>query len=153
MRDLSTGKKRYAHPALTGLLPQPWLPLKRGETLVNSHNSNRTGRKFDQAVVLSLRKRYSVVRRGGRTSTTGISVPSRGVQIQDSVRCSLISLGENAQRHDQQALAGVDGWPIKSRAAESHHQSPVELRLRFRRYSTTGRRTLARGWGQRFRRR
>ncbi|KAF8496414.1 hypothetical protein F5888DRAFT_1794643 [Russula emetica] len=68
---LNTGKKRYGHPALTGLLPQPWLPLKRGETLVNSQNTDRTGRKSGQAVVLSLRKRYSVVRRGGRTPTTG----------------------------------------------------------------------------------
>jgi calcium permeable stress-gated cation channel len=80
----STGKKRYGHPALTGLLPQPWLPLKKGETLVNTHNTNRPGRKSDQAVVLSLRKRYSVVRRGGRTSTTGASAPSIGIPVQDN---------------------------------------------------------------------
>jgi calcium permeable stress-gated cation channel len=73
---------------LTGLLPQPWLPLKKGETLVNSHNMNRTGRKSDQAVVLSLRKRYSVVRRGGRTSRTGNAAPQRGVPIQDGARDS-----------------------------------------------------------------
>jgi calcium permeable stress-gated cation channel len=53
---------------LTGLLPQPWLPLKKGETLVNTYNTNRPGWKADQAVVLSLRKRYSVVRRGGGVS-------------------------------------------------------------------------------------
>lgn len=67
---------------MTGLLPQPWLPLKRGETLVNSQNTDRTGQKSDQAVVLSLRKRYSVVRRGGRSSTTAAT--SR-VPIQDRV--------------------------------------------------------------------
>jgi len=83
---LNTGKKRYGHPALTGLLPQPWLPLKKGETLVNSHSTTRAGRKSDQAVVLSLRKRYSVVRGGGRTSTTGSSALLRGVPIQDSVQ-------------------------------------------------------------------
>lgn len=68
---------------MTGLLPQPWLPLKRGETLVNSQNTDRPGQKSGQAVVLSLRKRYSVVRRGGRTSTTGTT--SRGVPIQDRI--------------------------------------------------------------------
>jgi hypothetical protein len=77
---------------LTGLLPPPWLPLKRGETLVNSHNTTRAGRKSDQAVVLSLRKRYSVVRKGGRSSTAGIHPPSRGVPIQD--RSSIASSGE-----------------------------------------------------------
>ncbi|KAF8483359.1 DUF221-domain-containing protein [Russula ochroleuca] len=90
---LNTGKKRYGHPALTGLLPQPWLPLKRGETLVNSQNTDRTARNSGQAVVLSLRKRYSVVRRGGRSSTTGTS-RARGVPIQDSVRDSIASSGE-----------------------------------------------------------
>jgi hypothetical protein len=78
---------------LTGLLPQPWLPLKRGETLVNSQNTDRTARNSGQAVVLSLRKRYSVVRRGGRSSTTGTS-RARGVPIQDSVRDSIASSGE-----------------------------------------------------------
>jgi hypothetical protein len=91
-KSFSTGKKRYGHPALTGLLPQPWLPLKKGETLVNSENTERTGRKSGQAVVLSLRKRYSVIRRGGRPSTTRST--SRGVPIQDSVRDSIASSGE-----------------------------------------------------------
>lgn len=79
---------------MTGLLPQPWLPLKRGETLVNSQNTDRTGRRSGQAVVLSLRKRYSVVRRGGRTSTTRNSTTSRGAPVQDNVRGSTSSSGE-----------------------------------------------------------
>ncbi|TFY73230.1 hypothetical protein EWM64_g10782, partial [Hericium alpestre] len=33
---LNTGKRRYGHPVLTGVLPQPWLPLKKGQTLVNA---------------------------------------------------------------------------------------------------------------------
>lgn len=51
------------------MLPEPWLPLKKGQTLVNSdRNGNRPHRDpGDQAVVLTLRKRYSVARtRGGR---------------------------------------------------------------------------------------
>ena len=60
----STGKRRYGHPALTGVLPQPWLPIKKGQSLANSvdqDGSSRGGR--DQAVVLTLRKRYSATRR------------------------------------------------------------------------------------------
>lgn len=61
----STGKRRYGHPALTGVLPQPWLPIKKGQSLANriEHEGGMRGR--DQAVVLTLRRRYSrsVVRR------------------------------------------------------------------------------------------
>ncbi|KAJ7856674.1 hypothetical protein B0H14DRAFT_3085289 [Mycena olivaceomarginata] len=64
----STGKRRYMHPALNGVLPQPWLPLKKGQTLSNNDHrgSPRNGAPKDsngQAVVLTLRKRPSVRRR------------------------------------------------------------------------------------------
>ncbi|KAA1477844.1 DUF221-domain-containing protein [Dentipellis sp. KUC8613] len=68
---LNTGKRRYGHPALTGVLPQPWLPLKKGQTLVNSRTTSKPGAKSDQAVVLTLRKRYSIVRRGARQLAAG----------------------------------------------------------------------------------
>ncbi|KAF5354076.1 hypothetical protein D9756_007257 [Leucocoprinus leucothites] len=35
---LNTGKRRYGHPALNGVLPEPWLPLKKGQTLINHNN-------------------------------------------------------------------------------------------------------------------
>lgn len=60
-RDHSTGKRRYGHPALTGVLPQPWLPIKKGQSLAN--RNEREGGPRDQAVVLTLRKRYSIARR------------------------------------------------------------------------------------------
>ncbi|KAJ7768747.1 hypothetical protein B0H14DRAFT_3116710 [Mycena olivaceomarginata] len=65
---LNTGKRRYMHPALNGVLPQPWLPLKKGQTLSNNDHrgSPRNGAPKDsngQAVVLTLRKRPSVRRR------------------------------------------------------------------------------------------
>lgn len=88
----STGKKRYGHPALTGLLPQPWLPLKKGETLVNTHDAGRTRQKIGQAVVLSLRKRYSVHRMGDSTLPTESA--SRTVVNQDNVRTVTSGAGE-----------------------------------------------------------
>ncbi len=55
----STGKRRYGHPALTGVLPFPWLPIKKGQSL-NRHRD--TGDDGSPGVVLTLRKKYSVRR-------------------------------------------------------------------------------------------
>jgi calcium permeable stress-gated cation channel len=76
---------------LNGVLPEPWLPLKKGQTLTNG-NHRPPKDSGDQAVVLTLRKRYSVgQRRSGRrqsqdsrrdvgsTSTTGIVPDSSNV--------------------------------------------------------------------------
>lgn len=101
---------------MTGLLPQPWLPLKKGETLVNSQNTDRTGRKSGQAVVLSLRKRYSVVRRGGRTSTT---TTSRGAPIQDSIRGSITGSGELGG--DVTSNPWQESTADSSNGSQSHH--------------------------------
>ncbi|KAJ7715712.1 hypothetical protein DFH07DRAFT_361132 [Mycena maculata] len=63
---LNTGKRRYGHPALNGVLPQPWLPLKKGQTLSNNDHRGSPRMSKDsnsQAVVLTLRKRPSVRRR------------------------------------------------------------------------------------------
>ncbi|KAI3616372.1 membrane protein [Moniliophthora roreri] len=76
---LNTGKRRYGHPALTGVLPEPWLPLKKGQTLSNSTSNDRergggfsrsNGKDPNQAVVLTLRKRPSVHRASRRSLST-----------------------------------------------------------------------------------
>ncbi|EEB88492.1 hypothetical protein MPER_13641, partial [Moniliophthora perniciosa FA553] len=62
---LNTGKRRYGHPALTGVLHEPWLPLKKGQTINNSTSNDRerggglSRSNPNQAVVLTLRKRPS----------------------------------------------------------------------------------------------
>jgi calcium permeable stress-gated cation channel len=89
---LNTGKKRYGHPALNGVLPEPWLPIKKGQSLVNNARSNTYNGggsagapKREEAVLLTLRKRPSLVnkdsnaRRSRVTSTfsrRGIPPPS-----------------------------------------------------------------------------
>lgn len=56
--DGSTGKRRYGHPALTGVLPHPWLPIKPGEALANfAHGGDVRAR--NNAVVLTLRRKKS----------------------------------------------------------------------------------------------
>lgn len=64
---LNTGKRRYGHPALTGVLPSPWLPLKKGQTLAN-YVDRDSAKAADggNAVVLTLRRRYSQVRKRGQ---------------------------------------------------------------------------------------
>jgi hypothetical protein len=85
---LNTGKRRYGHPALTGILPQPWLPIKKGQSLANyvdrdgadsgSDGLELQGRKKNPTVVLTLRKRFSKVQKGmsrivgHRNSSTGL---------------------------------------------------------------------------------
>jgi len=67
---LNTGKRRYGHPALNGPLPQPWLPLKKGQTLANfvdrdhgeGNGSSPASNSHAQAVVLTLRRRYNAMR-------------------------------------------------------------------------------------------
>ncbi|KAH7090850.1 DUF221-domain-containing protein [Auriculariales sp. MPI-PUGE-AT-0066] len=91
---LNTGKRRYGHPAMTGVLPQPWLPIKKGQSLAN--NAPVTpGRKVgwrerlagrgappgaangseggagEDAVVLTLRRRRSGVRPDIRKTSLG----------------------------------------------------------------------------------
>ncbi|KAF8326836.1 uncharacterized protein EI90DRAFT_3281600 [Cantharellus anzutake] len=73
---LNTGKRRYGHPALDGLLPQPWLPLKKGQTLANfidrddgeaaNGASGKNSDNHTQAVVLTLRRRYNTIRKDVR---------------------------------------------------------------------------------------
>ncbi|EGN97135.1 hypothetical protein SERLA73DRAFT_169572 [Serpula lacrymans var. lacrymans S7.3] len=67
---LNTGKRRYGHPALTGVLPEPWLPLKKGQTLVNALRVGgvRAPQDPTQGIVLTLRKRYSLLRGKARSS-------------------------------------------------------------------------------------
>ncbi len=60
---VSTGKRRYGHPALNGVLPQPWLPLKQGQSIRNGvHSGLGPTPDTTPAVVLTLRKRHSIMR-------------------------------------------------------------------------------------------
>ncbi|KAL5504873.1 hypothetical protein ACEPAH_7536 [Sanghuangporus vaninii] len=75
---LNTGRRRYGHPALNGVLPQPWLPLKKGQTLVNRGRAISNAPDNNEAVVLTLRKRYSTIRKGNRRRTVSqVTVPEQ----------------------------------------------------------------------------
>jgi calcium permeable stress-gated cation channel len=131
----STGKKRYGHPALTGSLPQPWLPLKQGQTLVNSQAVNGRGRDHrDHAVVLTLRKRVSMGRRGaGPLAAGGRSI------IRDSVMprrasTALTPVAQNTDEAGEEVHPG-NPWHDENGAAPSMRRSltaPAPTRLTHR---------------------
>lgn len=51
---LNTGRRRYGHPALSGQLPLPWLPL-------SAHPSPKS-----PGVVINIRRRWSIVKGGAK---------------------------------------------------------------------------------------
>ncbi|KAJ1305006.1 hypothetical protein OPQ81_000049 [Rhizoctonia solani] len=83
---LNTGRRRYGHPALTGVLPTPWLPLKKGQTLANyieAQSSEDGPADKNDAVVLTLRKRRTgrqrrEPRRSSHTHASGASSTLNG---------------------------------------------------------------------------
>lgn len=120
----STGKRRYGHPALTGVLPHPWLPLKKGETLINSRTgatSNGNGTKSDQAVVLTLRKRQSIVRK--RVQSIAAGGPNRQSSAPTQLQTGdLLGLADGGQQ--QQTSAGDGSSGSAGVAVDVPHEDP-----------------------------
>lgn len=124
---LNTGKRRYGHPALLGVLPEPWLPLKKGQTLVSGIGNGATRLQksdSDQAVVLTLRKRYSMVRRNVRQVATGM-IPGRGRTYPDDQQNELVGAPDPASRNPWQ-----DARPGPSRRSQTLPQ-PLQHRLSY----------------------
>ncbi|KAF7977536.1 hypothetical protein HWV62_3310 [Athelia sp. TMB] len=117
---LNTGKRRYGHPALLGVLPEPWLPLKKGQTLVsgNGHDRPAAAHRQDsnQAVVLTLRTRYS---RGPRQI-----IPDTPEVYSDNTHQD----GDGA--HELRSGARANGRPGPVRRAQTTPQ-PLHHRLSF----------------------
>lgn len=93
---LNTGRRRYAHPALSGLLPQPWLPAKAKPRAFGDGAAERRG------VVLSLRRKMSRGRSGSGSRS----------QSQDGT-------GEGGSR----SLGIPDGWTSGNGLSESPRSS------------------------------
>jgi len=92
---LNTGKRRYGHPALNGVLPQPWLPLKKGQSIVNHGRTNGTKPDMEQAVVLTLRKRKNMTH-GNRPST----YPNMGSPLRNGAASRGRGIPDEAQEND-----------------------------------------------------
>lgn len=128
---LSTGKRRYGHPALNGVLPQPWLPLKKGQTLVNGINGVRPVKSSsNQAVVLNLRNRSSYFKRGGKgragtNSNSLVSSPLVATRPVDLVAVGTEGLNpwEDARSRSLIAPAG-SGSPIPRPNQDRRINSP-----------------------------
>ncbi|KAJ7621119.1 hypothetical protein FB45DRAFT_838884 [Roridomyces roridus] len=105
---LNTGKRRYGHPALNGVLPQPWLPLKKGQTLLN--NDHRASPRIAkdpnmQAVVLTLRKRPSVRRRTQSEYIVNDTAPSASSSVVPSESAEASTSGNPWQEAGRRSSA------------------------------------------------
>lgn len=76
------------------MLPQPWLPLKKGQTLVNRESAPHNGER-NEAVVLTLRKRFSTIRKGSRRK---------------SVQFPMVNESEAEQPYTDQDPAALNPW-------------------------------------------
>ncbi|TIB61736.1 hypothetical protein E3P78_02670 [Wallemia ichthyophaga] len=63
---LNTGRRRYGHPALTGILPEMWLPQQQTVSTQRNSARNSTYGGVNDGRVLTLRKRWSTVKRDAR---------------------------------------------------------------------------------------
>ncbi|KZT54255.1 DUF221-domain-containing protein [Calocera cornea HHB12733] len=125
---LNTGKRRYGHPALTGVLPSPWLPIKKGQSLANhvdgSVGLSQTGDPSNDAVVLTLRRKYSVVRGDARRSWAGVQDAEAPT---DAIATTEPSSGEESSNPWRDARPG----PSQPVPSTSHPAGPPQRRLDF----------------------
>ncbi|KAI0720255.1 hypothetical protein C8T65DRAFT_633946 [Cerioporus squamosus] len=131
---LNTGKRRYGHPALTGVLPFPWLPIKKGQSL-NRHRD--TGDDGSPAVVLTLRKKYSVVRDRPQRQASDDSAASGPSNNGADGNGTSAPTGDRTEPSDR-SLIERNPWDEDQPAARprprthrSGHSSQIQRRLSF----------------------
>ena len=100
---LNTGRRRYAHPALTGSLPYPWLPVKATPKQFGDGAAQRRG------VVLSLRRKVArKLRRTQGSDTDGEGSGSNSREIPEGW-----STGRNLSRSRSRSKSD-GGGPSRS---------------------------------------
>lgn len=119
----STGKRRYGHPALTGVLPSPWLPLKKGQTLANFVDRDSARENDGNTVVLTLRRRYSAVRKRGQATYTNMvgRRPTPGEQSEGQQLGTDTNGTVNGQAGNGQD-AGGDGSSLQPPTRQMSHR-------------------------------
>lgn len=83
---LNQGRRRYGHPALSGQLPEPWLPV-----LSETSQHAEVPEAVKEALVMDLRRRWSKVKRAARKGVSvvpGINIPDRPEPSSSSSRRS-----------------------------------------------------------------
>lgn len=79
---LNTGSRLYNHPALSGQLPEPWLPILAEPTgLADVPQVVSDAVRGGGAVIVDLRRRWSIAKRAvrkGANAVPGINLPRSG---------------------------------------------------------------------------
>ncbi|KAM0746908.1 DUF221-domain-containing protein [Meredithblackwellia eburnea MCA 4105] len=81
---LNQGRRRYGHPALSGSLPEPWLPASAVPS-----DTGEVPEVVKDALVMNLRRRWSVVKRAARNGANavpGINIPDSRPRASSSTR-------------------------------------------------------------------
>ncbi|KAK4703754.1 calcium permeable stress-gated cation channel, partial [Phenoliferia sp. Uapishka_3] len=99
---LNQGRKRYGHPALSGSLPEPWLPV-----LEDPAQNAEVPDVVKAALVMDLRRRWSTVKRAAR----------KGVNVVPGI---------NIRERSEGSSSGVDLEDPAHRAWRGGEPSPIE---------------------------
>jgi len=118
---LNTGKRRYGHPALNGVLPFPWLPRnpEHHSAIDGPSNPNRSAAQgSNTAVVVTLRKRRSNVREGLRWKVNSATNQREAHAGQTD------NLQNHVERADDEGLINPWNDPVAGRtsAVTSHRR-------------------------------
>lgn len=109
---LNTGRRKYAHPALSGRLPTPWLPTRASHPQV--------GNKGPKSVVLSLRRKA-----GKKMSRSNRAQSGDGSQNQDDWETqeppSRVTSGNNLSAPSQ---SGSNPWNERSPSPDDRRFQP-----------------------------
>ena len=132
---LNTGRRRYAHPALTGLLPQPWLPAKAKPRAFGDGAAERRG------VVLSLRRKRGKSFQRSQShdgSANGVSdslgIPdgwTTGTRIGESGRRSSGGDGKTGQMAGSTLSTSSNPWDDRPIQAPSSGAKGVKKQISF----------------------
>jgi hypothetical protein len=127
---------RYAHPALAGLLPTPWLPQKASDTLLSQATSSSTpdasllpitnspanGQQGDLSVVLSLRRRAAKVRKA-------ITPTGKGKKAADEVVATYGSWGGEGEEWERNPWRNDSVDKDRKKATRRLSFDPASVRL------------------------
>ena len=135
---LNTGRRRYGHPALSGQLPHPWLPMQRP-----TKSDTATGISTTEGVVIDLRRRWSVIKKSAKSLSPANRSRAGTPGLDDSTRAWRDGAASDADHGDAAPDLGVI-------ALSDDEEEDDEAAVRYKTYFTkrSERSRLPGAWAQ-----
>jgi len=122
---LNTGKRRYGHPALNGVLPFPWLPQARANDSQASQVRRRGATQVpSSAVVVTLRKRHSIMRGHSQSQTTAADT---AIGAQPEAGLAVNGPTENPWQNSQPRHSHTSTTQLQHRLSYDHGSGVIVL--------------------------